>query len=328
MEDSFLEIWLAFLMLIGGLVILFFSSDLAVDKLIRMASILGASVFTVGFIFSSVGSDLPEIVNSFISSYLGHGNISVGDSFGSVNTQISLILGLIPFFCTFCRLIPRNFAVVGASEVLILIGSVLLTVDGNVTRLDALILIIMWVLSIFILRRYGDEKIAVEESEKIQRGERGRGGLLLLIAIGFTGIALGSYLVVESVIELSQAFGVSEYLVSFFFLALGTSMPELVVAISAIRKRHYELAIGDIIGSCIVDATLGIGIGPLFFPIIVDGGQIVLTGIYAIIISTIVVAVLSYRGINDKRTGTLFLLLYLGTWIIPLFLENRGFTLI
>jgi cation:H+ antiporter len=282
----------------------------------------------VGFIFSSIGSDLPEIVNSFISAYLGHGNISVGDSFGSVNTQISLVLGLIPFFCTFCRLIPRSFAVVGASEVLILIGSVLLTVDGNVTRLDALILIIMWVLSIFILRRYGKEKIAVEESEEIQKGERGLGGLLLLIAVGFTGIALGSYLVVESVIEISQFFGVSEYLVSFYFLALGTSMPELVVAISAIRRRHYELAVGDIIGSCIVDATLGIGVGPLFFPITVDGGEIILTGIYAIIISTIIVAVLSYRGINDKRTGTLFLLLYLGTWIIPLFLENSGFTLI
>jgi Ca2+/Na+ antiporter len=59
-------------------------------------------MFSVGFIISSIGSDLPEIVNGIISAYLGHGNISVGDSFGSINTQISLILGVIPFFCTFC----------------------------------------------------------------------------------------------------------------------------------------------------------------------------------------------------------------------------------
>jgi cation:H+ antiporter len=97
-------------------------------------------------------------------------------------------------------------------------------------------------------------------------------------------------------------------------------MPELIIAISAIRRKHFELAIGDIIGSCLVDATLGIGLGPLFFPISVNGRAVFLTGIYAIISSSVVVSVLSYRGVNDKKTGALFLLIYLGTWLVPLFL--------
>ena len=97
-------------------------------------------------------------------------------------------------------------------------------------------------------------------------------------------------------------------------------MHELVVSISAIRRRHFELAIGDIIGSCIVDATLAVGLGPLFFPISVNGRAVFLTGIYAIVSSLVVVAVLSYRGVHDKKTGALFLLLYLGTWLVPLFL--------
>jgi len=94
-------------------------------------------------------------------------------------------------------------------------------------------------------------------------------------------------------------------------------MPELLVAISAIRKRHFELAIGDIIGSCIVDATLAIGIGPIFFPITVDGASILYTGIYAILSSAIVVGVLTYRSFNDKKSGALFLLVYLASWLLP-----------
>jgi cation:H+ antiporter len=315
-------LWLGIVGLIVGMVILFFSSDLTVDKLISLASLFGASVFTVGFIFSSIGSDLPEIVSGMISAYIGHGGVSVGNSLGSVNTQISLILGLIPFFCTFCRLIPRSFAIVGFSEVVILLIAVLISIDGNVTRLDGLMLILLWGLSILILRRFGEKKIAVEESEELPREKKSYSRLILLTLLGFIGIAIGSYLVVESVIAISRAFGVSEYLVSFFFLSLGTSMPELIVAISAIRKRYFELALGDIIGSCIVDATLAIGIGSLLFPITVNGNEILLTGVYAVIVSTIVVSVLAYRGINDKRSGALFLLVYLGTWILPLYLQS------
>ena len=315
-----MDLALAFFVLIIGFVILYFSSDLAVDRLISLATILGASLFSVGFIISSIGSDLPEIVNGIISAYLGHGNISVGDSFGSINTQITLVLGLIPFFCTFCRLIPRTFAIVGFTEVGILILAIVLSVDGYVSRFDGIILIILWGLSIFIIQRFGEDKVAVEDSDELVVEDRNIQKLVIAILLSFIGIGVGSYLVVESVIAISEAFGVSEYLVSFFFLSLGTSLPELIVAISAIRKRYFELAVGDIIGSCIVDATLAVGIGPALFPIVVNGSEILLTGLYAVLTSAVVVIVLSYRMIHDKKSGLLFLTLYLSTWIIPLFL--------
>ena len=315
-----MDLVLAFFALIIGFIILYFSSDLAVDRLISLATILGASLFSVGFIISSIGSDLPEIVNGIISAYLGHGNISVGDSFGSINTQITLVLGLIPFFCTFCRLIPRTFAIVGFTEVGILILAIVLSVDGYVSRLDGIILIILWGLSIFIIQRFGEDKVAVEDSDELIVEDRNMQKLIFTILLSFIGIGVGSYLVVESVIAISEAFGVSEYLISFFFLSLGTSLPELIVAISAIRKRHFELAVGDIIGSCIVDATLAIGIGPALFPIVVNGSELLFTGLYAVFTSAVVVIVLSYRMINDRKSGLLFLILYLSTWIIPLFL--------
>jgi cation:H+ antiporter len=304
-----LEPWQAIIGLIAGLVILLLSSERTIDQLVKLGSLIGLSTFTIGFVISAIGSDLPEIVNSVLSAYVGHGEISVGDSLGSVATQISLVLGAIPFFCQFCRLIPRKYAIVGIVEVIVLALAIGLAVDGNVSRLDGVILIILWGVSIYVLRRFGGDQVAVESSEAIKVPNQ-KIRLLLLIALGFIGIGIGSYLIIESVITISTLLGVSEFIISFFLVAIGTSLPELAVGVAAIRRRHYELALGDIIGSCIVDATLAIGLGPVLFPITVSGSEILITGLYTVFLSLVVVLLLAWRGINDKRSGALFISLY------------------
>jgi len=110
---------------------------------------------------------------------------------------------------------------------------------------------------------------------------------------------------------LSEVFHVSEYLISFFVVAIGTSLPELVVDLAAIRKKQYELAIGDIIGSCIVDASFAAGIGPLIFPIRVSGKLAMITGLYAIFGSIVVILTLALRKKVDKKAGALFIFVYL-----------------
>jgi cation:H+ antiporter len=304
-----LEPWQAFLGLIAGIVILLLSSERTIDQLVKLGSLIGLSTFTIGFVISAIGSDLPEIVNSVLSAYVGHGEISVGDSIGSVATQISLVLGVIPFFCQFCRLIPRKFAIVGIVEVVVLAVAIGLAVDGNVSRLDGVILIILWGVSVYVLRRFGGDQVAVESSESIKAPNQ-KIRLLLLIMLGFIGIGIGSYLIIESVITISTLLGVSEFIISFFLVAIGTSLPELAVGVAAIRRRHYELALGDIIGSCIVDATLAVGLGPVLFPITITGSEILITGLYTVFLSLVVVLLLAWRGINDKRSGALFISLY------------------
>jgi cation:H+ antiporter len=312
--------WQAVLGLLTGGLILIISSEKAVNQLIKLAKIVGLSIFTIGFIVASIGSDLPEIINSLISSYLGRGDITVGDSYGSVMTQISLILGLIPFFCTFCRLIPSTFKYVGAVEVGVLIISVLLAADGYVSRIDGLLLIVIWGVSMIILRKFAEQPVILDESIELEEPKEKLPEILGNLFLGFIGIGIGSYIVIESAVAVSRVLGISEYLISFFLVSLGTSLPELVVGVAAIRKKHFDLAVGDIIGSCIVDATLAIGIGPIFWPIEVSGGSVLVTGLYAVVISSIVVSVLIWRGVNDKRTGGLFILLYLSSYLLPIFL--------
>jgi cation:H+ antiporter len=313
-------VWVSFVVLVVGLVILIYSSEKTVGYLVKLAAFLGFSTFTIGFLIASIGSDLPEIVNSVFSAYLGHGDISLGDSIGSVLTQITLVLGLLPFFCKFCRLIPRTFAIVGLAEVSVLGLAVFLAKDGAVGRIDGLLLVAAWAVSMVVLRKLGGQGLAAETCEDVICDDDPR-KLAFFTLLGFAGIAIGSYAVIQSVITISSALGISEFIVSFFMVSLGTSLPELMVEIAAIRSRHYELALGDIIGSCLVDASLAIGLGPIFFPISVSGGNIFVTGMYALFASIVIISILTWRGVNDRRTGLFFILIYFGSFLTTFFLQ-------
>lgn len=135
---------------------------------------------------------------------------------------------------------------------------------------------------------------------------------LVVAILGFIGVAVGSFIVIESVITMSAVLGVPEYFISFFVVAIGTSLPELVVDLTAVRRKQYEIAIGDAVGSCLVDAGFSIGIGPLFFgKIIVSGRLAETTGLYALLGSIIVISTLALRERLDKKAGVFFIVLYL-----------------
>ncbi len=303
-----------------GLALLYISGDIIVENLILLARYFGVSMFNIGFIVSSIGSDIPEIVNGVFSALIDHGGIAVGNTIGSANAQLLLILGVMPFFCTFCRLIPRPFAVLGATEVGILTVAVVLSLDGTLSRLDGVLLVLLWFFSIWVIRRFGGRRYAEEESESPRIASINKPWTALGIVLSFIGVGIGSYLVVESAIMVSGILGVSEFFISFFALSIGTSLPEFVVAMSSIRKRYYELAIGDIVGSCIVDITLAMGFSALVNPLRINVREVRLIGSYSILLHIVAVSVLAYRGVNDKKTGGLLIALYLSSWILPFLL--------
>jgi cation:H+ antiporter len=123
-------------------------------------------------------------------------------------------------------------------------------------------------------------------------------------------VAGGAYITVQSVIALSAVLQIPEYLVSFFIVAFGTSLPEIVVDLTAVRKKQYGIAIGDAIGSSIIDAGFSIGIGTLFFPGNVTASLAEKTGLYALMCSIVVVMIFALRQKHDRKSGLLFIMLY------------------
>ena len=300
----------AIVALILGTALLTYSSDKAVEHSVKIGLEWGFSPFMIGLILVSLGTDLPEIVNSIVSSASVHGDINVGDSLGSVLTQMTLVLGLLPFLAGKFKVKRKEVLVIGACEVLALILAVSIAEKGYITRINALFLVASWPV-FMLLTRCATAKNAKEKEHMVASTDERHRRHFVVAILGFMGVAVGAYAVVQSVIELSAVFHISEYLISFFVVAIGTSLPELVVDLTAIRKKQYELAIGDLIGSCIVDACFSIGIGPLIFPITISGGLATITGLYAIFGSIVVVLTLVLREKVDKKAGALFIFVYL-----------------
>ena len=130
--------------LVAGLILLVFSSDTAVEHSVDIASALGASPLLIGLILVSIGTDLPEVINSIMASQLGHGDINVGDSLGSILAQITLVLGLLPFFVGTIKVKKKEVLVVGSCQILSIILVLAMVEKGYITRINALFLILSW----------------------------------------------------------------------------------------------------------------------------------------------------------------------------------------
>jgi len=290
--------------LIIGLALLAISAEKAVAHSIGVATALKLSPLMIGLVVVSLGTDFPEIVNSIVSSAMGHVDINVGDSFGSVLTQMTLILGLFPFIAGAFKVKREEIAVMGACEVLAFIASVSMVEKGYISRMNAVFLVTSWPLLMLITRNVMKNSPSLgQTSDRVSHH-------LLLAVLSFIGVAGGAYITVQSVIALSAVLSIPEYLVSFFIVAFGTSLPEIVVDLTAIRRKQYEIAIGDAIGSSIIDAGFSIGIGTLFFPGNVTASLAEKTGLYALTCSIVVVTVLALRQKHDGKSGLLFIMLY------------------
>lgn len=290
--------------LIIGLALLAISAEKAVTHSIGVATALKLSPLMIGLVVVSLGTDFPEIVNSIISSALGHIDINVGDSFGSVLTQMTLILGLLPFVGGAFKVKREEIAVMGACEVLAFIASVSMVEKGYISRMNAFFLVASWPLLMLITRSM------MKGPPSLNRTSHRWSHHLFLSVLGFIGVAAGAYITVQSVIALSAVFSIPEYLVSFFIVAFGTSLPEIVIDLTAVRKKQYEIAIGDAIGSSIIDAGFSIGIGTLFFPGNVTASLTQKTGLYALMCSIVVVMILALRQRHDRKSGLFFIMLY------------------
>jgi len=311
-------LWLNFDLTIGiallilGVTLLAFSAEKAVGHSVSIASALGVSPLMIGLIIVSLGTDFPEITNSIISSAFGHGDINVGDSFGSVLAQMTLVLGLLALVGGKFKVKREEITVMGACEVLALIAAVSIVEKGYISWINAVFLVASWPILMLITKNVMKKpEVAHHTGQRISYH-------FALALLGFMGIAVGSFIVIESVIALSAVLHVPEYLISFFLVAIGTSLPELVVDLTAIRKKQYEIAIGDAIGSSIIDAGFSIGIGPLIFGKITVSGRLAeTTGLYALLCSFVVISILALREKLDAKAGVLFIALYFLAYATP-----------
>ncbi|MDW3216584.1 MAG: hypothetical protein R8G01_21505 [Ilumatobacteraceae bacterium] len=260
--------------LVVGVVGASYGSRRAVTGALAVADEMGWSKGLIGATLVAIGTDLPEIANSISASLTGHGDLIVGDATGSALTQITLILAILVVAAAKMGNVSQDTGTelavaIGALTVVACLGIAWAVSDGELGRFDGLLLVSFWVSSVLILGRWQRETKVVPDGPRLGLG---RAVAMLMGWLAVVGAA--ATLVVRSFVELTDAIGVPELVASTVVLALGTSLPELVVDWTAIRRGATALAFGDIFGSSLVDASLSIGIGPLFRSTEVSGDAV------------------------------------------------------
>ena len=297
-----------------GFVISVVASRRAVANTTELAAGTSIPPFVVGFTLLAVGTDLPEIANSIVSSISGHGDLNVGDSVGSAATQATLVLGLLPIVGGALTLSKTRVLRIGIGTVFALLLGTALMMDGDITRFDALVLCVAFVIGIAIT--WGPPPEGTQMELSLQATEKLKKTGVVLVSLAVVGAA--TTLAVWGLTELSEALSVPEYIVAFFLASIGTSLPELVVTTTAMRRHQTELAIGDALGASFIDSTLSIGIGPLIAPVAVTTSLAVAGSLAAATAIGLVSLVLALRGRHTWATGLPFILLYVTFYVVLL----------
>ncbi len=293
-----------------GLSIAIIASRHALDAASDVGRMLGLSPFVLGMTVVAIGTDLPEMANSLVSSATGHGDLNVGDSIGSVVTQSTLVLGILAMSGRL-RTSQRFVVTAGSLTVLALLIGAMVIGDGMFSRTDSLLLIATWLVGTFIIQRPTPQERLEKQSRTEVAPARDDLRRQIYRTIGFLLlVGAGASLAVESFTRAAEAFGVPEYLLSFFVLAAGTSLPELVVDARALRRGEGELALGDLLGSSFVDATLSPAIGPLLFPTVLSDG-LMRGSLLAAAVMAVVTALLLRDAPPRWPTGLALIMLYL-----------------
>jgi cation:H+ antiporter len=298
---------------VGGLAVALVASSKAVDYTRSLAAALGAPAFVVGVVLVSIGTDLPEIANSIAAHLEGEGDVNVGDSVGSVLTQYTLVLGLFPLVM---RVVPVGRRQAGSVTLMTMCGLALTIVfvsNGWLGRGEGLVLVSAWAFFTWLVVRIvpgttHDEPPTVRISGHLRQA------LVVLVTLGFVGF--GATVAVRALVDLANLAGVPEFAIAFFGASIGTSAPEIVVDLTALARGAPGIALGDALGSSLVDSTLSIGIGALVAPAEVTPRLAVVGSVYALGAVAVVGSVLTLRRRHDWRSGVLFVALYLFAYVV------------
>jgi len=298
-----------------GLTVALVASSRAVNEARELALGLGAPPFVVGFVLVAVGTDLPEIANSITAHLQGEGDINVGDSIGSVLTQYTLVLGLIPLLAGAFLVNRREVTTVGLLTIPGLVLSMLLVRDDYLGRLDGLLLVGTWLILVAVAIRVLPTNVDHDAPPPPARPHLIRiAVVLVLLAL----VGVGASLAVRSLVRIADLAGVSEFLIAYFGAALATSAPELVVVATAALRGAYGLALGDALGASFVDSSLSIGIGPLVAAAPVTGEAAIPGIAYALAATVVATLLLATRGRHDRRSSVLLLALYALAYVLVL----------
>jgi len=266
------EVVLSGALLVVGLVMLCFGGNWLVTGGVGIAKKFRISNLVIGMTIVAYGTSTPELAAS-IAAAGDHGAIILGNIIGSNIANVGMVIGvsaiLIPIAIKKSVLRKEIPIMLGVSLLL-----VLLSIDGELSQYDGgLLLVGLGIFAFFTFRDALKQRIEIEdEFENTQNNSYLKS--FGLIGIGIVVLYIGAILTVDNAVVIATEFGLSEKIIGLTVIAIGTSLPELITSIIAIRKGHADVGIGNIIGSNIYNILMIMGVGAAL------GGVLVTSDVY------------------------------------------------
>lgn len=300
-----MELFLAILLMIIGLIMLIKGSDIFVDVGTNIGKMFKMSEILIGLTIVCIGTSLPELLLSISASFNGSSDFLIGNIIGTNIFNMCCILGII------CLMNPlkllrqtirkdMNMSLVSSIALCVLL---LDTSTRSISRTDGIILLLFFAIFMYYTfyefgeyirdvreRKYKDQKqnkVRIENKDKkmFSIKDMKKLGINLVIALlSIIAVYIGAELVVDNAVVVARHFNVSETFISITIISVGTSLPEISTAIAAIKKNRINIAIGNLIGSNMFNTLLVVGCSALINPIQVTTPTLIFDSIVFIIV--------------------------------------------
>ena len=252
------SLFMVLLLFAAGLLCIIKGGDLFVDAASWIAEASGIPKFIIGATVVSFATTMPEMLVSVFAALQGNADIAVGNAVGSVTANVGLIM-CVALICMECAMTRRQFGVKACLLLAAILALFGFTRDGQLSVLESVLILVIFVgflvESLIAARQeQGSELPAQEERPRIDKKS-----VLLNIGkflLGAAGIVLGAQLLIDNGSALARMLGVPDAVIAATMIAIGTSLPELVTTLTAIKKKQASLSVGNIIGANIMDLTL------------------------------------------------------------------------
>lgn len=302
-------------LLILGCFLLYLGAESLVRGGSRLALSLGISPLVVGLTIVSMSTSLPEAVASLTAQLKeGSGDIALANVIGSNIANVALILGLTALIhpLSVSPLIKTHDTPIMITTLILLL---LFMIPGTIGRISGLFLILLLIVYVVHRIQINEPNIVEEEMHeellpKAKPWYKECGIDLALIALGVAFLIGGGYAFIKGAVALAKQLGISERVIGLTIVAIGTSLPELATSLVAAFRKHYDIAVGNIVGSNIFNSLFIVGLVALISPIHFSYNLLLIDGPVMLLFSIALFLIMLGRETISRLSGFFLLLGY------------------
>jgi cation:H+ antiporter len=294
-------------LLIVGFVFLIKGSDFFVDGASSIASILRIPTIIVGLTIVAFGTSAPEAAVSITSSLTGINAMAVSNVIGSNLFNILMVIGIAALLSELLmekKVLDKDLPFLVGITILF---AIFIIVGWDITNIEGIILLL--ILIAYIIYLVHDARKSNEANE-VEKPKLTLPKSIVFMIVGLAGIIIGGDLVVDSASTIAMALGMSETLVGLTIVAIGTSLPELVTSITALKKGENQLVIGNVIGSNIFNILFVLGASSAISAIPLDSSMLI-DVIFMIAVTILCFIFGKTQDKYDKREGAILVILFI-----------------